>query len=350
MPRPMSQPLDWMSLQDAREHDTPPAEELLANLNDAQREAVTHPHGPLLIVAGPGSGKTRVITRRIAWLVRATGVAPWEILAITFTNKAAREMRERVEKLLPVRGLWISTFHAMCARILRREIEALPGYTRDFTIYDTSDKNHLIKALLKELNYDATRFRPSAVGAWISEWKNRGTADEPELDLVHDSDPDDGVDDEVFRRVRARYEQALRDRNALDFDDLLVKVLELFRREQGIGDAYARRFRHVLVDEYQDTNRVQYLLTRRLAAWHGNLTVCGDPDQSIYAWRGADIRNILDFERDYPAARTVRLEQNYRSSGTILRAAESVIRNNAGRHDKRIWSERPGGEKVALLR
>ncbi len=340
-----------MSLQMAGDAAGPgAAAELLENLNEAQREAVTHPGGPLLILAGPGSGKTRVITRRIAWLVREMGVAPWEVLAITFTNKAAREMKERVEKLLSVNGIWISTFHAMCARILRREIEALPGYTSDFTIYDTNDKNQLVKTILKELNYDATRFRPSAVGGWISEWKNRGTAiDEPELDLLLDGDRDDGVDHEVLTRVRKRYEESLRSQNALDFDDLLLKVLELFQRENGIADVYAQRFRHVLVDEYQDTNRVQYLLTRRLAAWHGNLTVCGDPDQSIYAWRGADIKNILDFERDFPAARTVRLEQNYRSSGMILKAAESVIRKNRGRHDKRIWSEKPEGARIVLL-
>lgn len=355
----MSRPLDWMSLQEGAAEPAPDpsrtgarsrSDDLVEGLNPAQREAVTHPGGPLLLLAGPGSGKTRVITRRIAWLVREQGVAPWEILAITFTNKAAREMKERVEKLLSVNGVWVSTFHAMCARILRREIEALPGYTRDFTIYDTHDRNQLLKTILKELNYDSTRFRPSAVGGWISEWKNRGTAiDEPELDLLLDGDRDDGVDHEVLTRVRKRYEEALRSQNALDFDDLLLKVLELFQRENGIADVYAQRFRHVLVDEYQDTNRVQYLLTRRLAAWHGNLTVCGDPDQSIYAWRGADIKNILDFERDFPAARTVRLEQNYRSSGMILKAAESVIRHNRGRHDKRIWSEKPQGERIVLL-
>ncbi len=324
------------------------AGDLLEGLNEPQRRAVTHESGPLLILAGPGSGKTRVITRRLAWLVAERGVAPWEVVAITFTNKAAREMKERVEKVLPVPGLWISTFHAMCARILRRDIELLPGYTRDFTIYDTSDRNTLIKSLLKELNVDATRFKPSMVGGWISEWKNKGVAiDRPELELEQDGDA--SVEREVFTLVKKRYEEAMRQNNALDFDDLLLKVLELFQTHLGVRDQYARRFRHVMVDEYQDTNRVQYLLTKHLASYHGNLAVCGDPDQSIYGWRGADIRNILDFERDFPSATVVRLEQNYRSTGFILKAAEAVIRNNAGRSGKRIWSERGDGEKLVVL-
>ncbi|MBK7874273.1 MAG: UvrD-helicase domain-containing protein [Planctomycetes bacterium] len=323
---------------------------LLDGLNAPQRAAVTHTDGPLLILAGPGSGKTRVITRRIAWLVAEAGLSPWEVVAITFTNKAAREMKERVEKLLPVSGLWISTFHAMCARILRREIELLPGYTRDFTIYDTSDRNTLIKSILKELNIDATRFKPSAVGGWISDWKNKGYAiDRPELDMQADGEDDASVEREVFVAVRKRYEEAMRSSNALDFDDLLLKVLELFEKHLGLRDAYARRFRHVMVDEYQDTNRVQYLLTKHLASYHGNLAVCGDPDQSIYGWRGADIRNILDFEQDFPSAKVVSLEQNYRSTGYILKAAESVIRHNAGRSGKRIWSDKGDGEKIAVL-
>jgi DNA helicase-2/ATP-dependent DNA helicase PcrA len=324
--------------------DRPAGLDLLAGLNADQLAAVTHRGGPLSILAGPGSGKTRVITRRIAWLVREAGVQPWEIVAITFTNKAAKEMRERVEALLPVKGAWVSTFHAFCARVLRREIEILGGYTRDFTIYDTGDKNTLLKRIIKELGYDITRFRPAAIGGWISERKNRAREDR-----VATESEEDGMETEVLKRVEKRYEETLRSSNALDFDDLLLKVLHLFETHPGVRDAYARRFRHVLVDEYQDTNHVQYLLARHLASFHGNLAVCGDPDQSIYSWRGADIRNILDFARDYPNAKVVRLEQNYRSTGNILRAAESVIRHNAGRAEKRIWSDKGPGEKLAVL-
>jgi DNA helicase-2/ATP-dependent DNA helicase PcrA len=333
-----------------------PAADLLEGLNAPQREAVVHGDGPLLILAGPGSGKTRVITRRIVWLVRERGVRPGEILAITFTNKAAGEMRERVLAMLPARGLWISTFHSMCARILRSEIEVLntPGaasrgaYTRDFTIYDTSDRNELLRKLIKEANYDVTRFKPSMVGAWISAKKNQGRAEREEVALLPEGE--EGIEHEVLVRVHRLYEEAMRRNNALDFDDLLVRVLEIFDDHPGVRDAYASRFRYVLVDEYQDTNRVQYLLTRHLASFHGNLTVCGDPDQSIYAWRGADIRNILDFERDFGAAKVVRLEQNYRSSGNVLAAAQSVIRHNRARREKSIWTSAEAGSRIVVLR
>jgi DNA helicase-2/ATP-dependent DNA helicase PcrA len=328
---------------------------LLEGLNEPQREAVTHGEGPLLILAGPGSGKTRVITRRIAWLVRERGVRPGEILAITFTNKAAGEMRERVEAMLPERGAWISTFHSMCARILRRDIESLalpPGssdrYTRDFTIYDTSDRNELLKKLIQGANYDATRFKPSMVGAWISASKNRGYADRNEL--IGEGEATEGMEHEVLVHVRRLYEAAMRKSNALDFDDLLIRVLELFEEHPGVRDAYASRFRYVLVDEYQDTNRVQYLLTKHLSGFHGNLAVCGDPDQSIYAWRGADIRNILDFEKDFGAPKVVRLEQNYRSTGNILAVAQAVISRNRSRREKSIWTTSDPGAKVAALR
>ena len=315
-------------------------DDLLQGLNPAQVEAVTHAGGPLLILAGAGSGKTRVITSRVAWLASGHGVAPWEILAITFTNKAAGEMRARVEALEVARGAWISTFHSLCARILRRDIGVLEGYTRDFSIYDTADRNALIKDLLKAAQFDTTRFKPAALGAWISDAKNRYVTAAGALS----NDPGGGIDDEVFERVAASYESAMRDRNALDFDDLLLKVLEIFERHPGVRDGYARRFRHVMVDEYQDTNRVQYLLMRHLAGFHRGLTVCGDPDQSIYAWRGADLRNILDFELDFPGVRVVRLEQNYRSSGNILAAAQAVIRHNRQRKEKELWSERGPGE------
>jgi len=327
--------------------ETPDPDTLLEELNEPQREAVTSGEGPLLILAGAGSGKTRVITRRIAWLVASGRAAPHEILAITFTNKAAREMRERVEAALPVKGMWISTFHSMCARILRRDVEHLGSWTRDFSIYDTADRNQLIKTIVKELGYDVQRFRPAMIGAWISEWKTDPWARRGE----EEEEGTGGYEDEVFVKVRDRYEAAMGENNALDFDDLLVKTHMLFEENPGVRDTYASRFRHVLVDEYQDTNRIQYLLTRHLAGWHGNLAVCGDPDQSIYAWRGADIRNILDFEEDFggagdTAVRVVKLEQNYRSTPCILKAAQAVIRNNRGRKEKDLWTEK---EDVELL-
>jgi len=341
--------VNWMDVRETNE--SPGVAEgtggvnLLEGLNPPQSEAVQHAHGPLLILAGPGSGKTRVVTRRIAWLISEAGVRPDEILAITFTNKAAKEMRARVEALMPTPGAWISTFHSMCARILRRDIEILgQGYTRDFSIHDTSDRTLLLKTLIKECGYDTKQFRPGAVGGWISNRKNL-VADEPAALL----DGTDGMEEEVLARVYARYEEAMRGNNALDFDDLLLKVLELFDKHPGVRDVYANRFRHVMVDEYQDTNRVQYRLTRHLSSAHGNLAVCGDPDQSIYAWRGADVRNILDFEQDFGAPKVVKLEQNYRSTGNILAAANGVIQNNTGRKAKEIWSERGDGERIAIL-
>jgi DNA helicase-2/ATP-dependent DNA helicase PcrA len=347
-------PLDWMDLEAAGEVPAaavarPACDEgaLMEGLNDAQRMAVVHGDGPLLILAGAGTGKTRVITRRIAWLVATARAAPHEILAITFTNKAAGEMRARCAAFFPVAGLWISTFHAMGARILRREIPHLGGWTRDFSIYDTYEKNQLLKELVKELGYDAQRFRPAAIGAWISNEKNRRF----EPALAGAGSPG-GAEGEVFAQVRARYDAAMQASNALDFDDLLLKVLELFEAHPGLRDQYAWRFRHVLVDEYQDTNHVQYRLTRHLASRHGNLTVCGDPDQSIYRWRGADIGNILDFEHDFGSERAVavvKLERNYRSTACILQAAQGLIRHNLGRKEKDLWTEREGPARVGIL-
>ncbi|MEZ6018080.1 MAG: UvrD-helicase domain-containing protein [Planctomycetota bacterium] len=324
---------------------------LLEGLNEAQRAAVVHGDGPLLIVAGPGSGKTRVVTSRIAHLVLARGVAPQEILALTFTNKAAREMRERVERVLPSsKGLWIGTFHGIAARILRRDVEALPGYTRDFTILDTADRNALLKTLVKDLGFDPKRYRPQAIGGWISARKNRAASPDGGLELIRDGAFDGGLDEDVFKKVEAAYLKRLPALNSVDFDDLLLLVLHLFEEHPGVRDGYARRFRHVLVDEYQDTNRVQYLIVRHLASQHGNLSVCGDPDQSIYGWRGADIRNILDFERDYANAAVVRLERNYRSTQRILDAANSVIRNNRARKQKELFTDPDNlGERLVVI-
>lgn len=324
----------------------PPSIDLLEGLNDAQRAAVEHVDGPLLILAGAGSGKTRVITRRIARLVQTGAARPYEILAITFTNKAAREMRERVEALVPEKGLWISTFHSMCARILRRSIEALGSFTRDFTIYDTADKTQLVKQILKDLQYDTKRFRPGMVAGWISEWKSSAWAESVE---AAGGDQIQGYEDEVFVRTRRLYEEQLVANNALDFDDLLIRTLQLFEKVPHVRDEYARRFRYVSVDEYQDTNRIQYRLTRHLAGYHGNLAVCGDPDQSIYAWRGADIRNIMDFERDWPGAKVVKLERNYRSCANVLKAAQAVIRNNTERKEKDLYTEEGDGATLVQL-
>jgi len=318
---------------------------LLADLNPAQVEAATYAAGPLLILAGAGSGKTRVITRRIAWLVSERHTPAAGVLAITFTNKAAGEMRSRVEQLLGQSGAWISTFHSSCARILRRDIPMLAPFTRDFTIYDTDDKNKLIRQLIKDAGFDTTQFRPAAIGGWISNEKNNRVTASP----ADDPDGDGSVEGEVFTRVFKSYDEAMRKNNALDFDDLLLKVLELFEMHPGVRDSYARRFEQVLVDEYQDTNRVQYLLMRHLAGFHGNLTVCGDPDQSIYGWRGADVRNILDFETDFPGAKVVRLEQNYRSTRTILKAAQGVIRHNTQRKEKDLWSDGEEGEPLSVI-
>ena len=350
--------MDWLDLKQATAPHgdssggppaaTGPAEaELIAGLNDGQRDAVLAGGGPLLIVAGPGSGKTRVVTTRIAHLVTQRGLAPYEILAITFTNKAAKEMRERVERLVPgtdgTGGSWIGTFHSMCARILRREIEVLDGYTRDFSIHDTGDRNTLIKSIVKELGFDPKQFRAPQIGGWISARKNRrGRDDGFQLS-------DGSMEEDVYFAVEKRYRERMRQQNALDFDDLLLKVLDIFDAHHGVRDAYARRFRAVLVDEYQDTNRVQYLLVKHIASFHGNLTVCGDPDQSIYGWRGADIGNILDFEEDYPGAKTVRLEQNYRSTARILEAANAVIANNDARKEKDLFTEGEEGERIAVI-
>ncbi len=321
----------------------------LDGLNPAQRQAVTGAAGPLLILAGPGSGKTRVIAHRIAWLVRDAGVPPWRILAVTFTNKAAREMRARVEALLPggpgdagTRGMALGTFHAVCAQILRRDGEAV-GVPRGFVIYDDDDQMSIVKRTLGELAVD-TRAHPArrVLGA-ISRAKNEGLA--AETVRAHAGD----YFQEIVARTFERYQAALHDNAAVDFDDLLGRTLELFATQPAIAQRYQERFEHVLVDEFQDTNIVQYRLARAWAAGYGSLTVVGDPDQSIYSWRAADIRNILHFERDFPDATTVRLEQNYRSTKAICRAADAVIDKAAERIHKALWTDNAEGDRPVVF-
>jgi DNA helicase-2/ATP-dependent DNA helicase PcrA len=315
-------------------------------LNPEQREAVVYVKGPLLILAGAGSGKTRVITSRIAYLVGDGHARPDEVLAVTFTNKAAEEMRSRVEALLgsDCSRMWVSTFHSLCARLLRREAPAI-GLSRDFVIYDSSDQLAVVKRALKELQIDDSFVQPRAALSRISHAKNR-------MEGPDDLATSAGWNrrDEQVARVFAHYQNALKDANALDFDDLLLKTVDLFERSEGVRSKYAEHFRFVMVDEYQDTNRPQYLLIRRLAERHRNLCVVGDPDQSIYKWRGADLRNILDFEHDFPEAATVKLERNYRSTQIILDAASAVISQNRNRKDKHLWTDRKGGNRILYYR
>ena len=319
--------------------------EFLSTLNPAQRDAVLQTDGPLLILAGAGSGKTRVIASRIAHLIGSGHAAAGEVLAVTFTNKAAEEMRGRVETLLggDCRAIWLSTFHSLCARVLRREAPAL-GLTRDFVIYDSSDQLAVVKRAMKTLDIDEKVLPPRAALSRISQAKNR--MESPERLRAGGGT----FRDEQIARIFEAYARALHAAGALDFDDLLLKTVELMESQVSVRESYARRFRHVLVDEYQDTNRPQYLLVRRLAEHHRNLCVVGDPDQSIYRWRGADLRNLLDFEQDFPEARVVRLEQNYRSTQVILDAASAVISRNRNRKEKRLWTDRQGGDPILYLR
>ncbi len=315
----------------------------LSSLNEPQREAVQTTEGPLLVLAGAGSGKTRVLTYRIAYLLENCGVAPWEVLAITFTNKAANEMRERLGGLLGARsrGMWISTFHSMCVRILRADAERL-GFTKNFTIYDTDDEKRLYKEIYRELDIDERRFPVNAVANRISKAKN---------DLVVPGDfAETATDflDKTAARVYVRLQERLRAANAFDFDDLLLFAWLLLKNHEDVLSAYQERFRYLLIDEYQDTNHAQYEICRLLAKAHRNIMVVGDDDQSIYSWRGADIRNILEFENDYPEARVVKLEQNYRSVGTILEAANAVIANNEHRKSKRLFTAAEKGDPISL--
>jgi DNA helicase-2/ATP-dependent DNA helicase PcrA len=315
--------------------------ELLAGLNPVQREAVTHPGGPLLIVAGAGSGKTRVLTHRVAWLVREVGVSPFEILAITFTNKAADEMKSRVAARVGTvaRRMWVSTFHSACVRILRRDARHL-GWSSSFTIYDQADAERLTGYVLRDLDIDAKRFPPRTVHAVISQAKNELL----DVDAYHDRAAN--VYERRIAQVYREYQRRLRDANAMDFDDLLLVTVELFRSEPDVLAHYQERFSHVLVDEFQDTNRAQNDIVVRLAEKHRNICVVGDSDQSVYAFRGADIRNILEFEDAFPETTVIVLEQNYRSTQTILDAANAVIANNLMRRPKALWTEQVGGELI----
>jgi DNA helicase-2/ATP-dependent DNA helicase PcrA len=315
--------------------------DLLSNLNTEQCYAVKHTEGPVLIMAGAGSGKTRVLVYRVAFLLEEKQVSPGQILAITFTNKAAREMRERIEDLVGAssREMWIGTFHATCVRILRQDIQHL-GYNRYFVIYDDGDQQTLIKKCLKELNLDEKKFTPRALGGAISNAKNKMW--DPEKMAAMSGNYFESTAADVYRL----YQKKLSENNALDFDDLINKTVELFTRYPEVLTYYQKKFRYILVDEYQDTNHSQYCLIQLLAREHKNLCVVGDPDQSIYRWRGADIQNIMDFEEDYPEAVTIRLEQNYRSTQNILDAANSVIGNNLSRKEKRLWTDQGRGQKV----
>jgi DNA helicase-2/ATP-dependent DNA helicase PcrA len=331
----------------------PTREELLDGLNEPQRAAVVHEGHPLLVVAGAGSGKTRVLTRRIAWLISERKAHPGSILAITFTNKAAAEMKERVEELVGKRAriMWVSTFHSACVRILRKEIDKL-GYKSNFSIYDAADSKRLMTLVLKDLDLDPKRYQPNAVLHWVSSQKNE-LRDHEEAT----KDARNGIE-ESYAAAYTTYQRRLREANALDFDDLIMTTVHLFQAFPEVRETYRRRFRHVLVDEYQDTNHAQYALIHQLCADSpelvegqervepSELMVVGDADQSIYAFRGANIRNILDFEQDFPDATSILLEQNYRSTQTILNAANAVIERNQGRKPKRLWSDAGDGARI----
>ena len=316
----------------------------LETLNEPQREAVLCTEGPLLVLAGAGSGKTRVLTHRIAHLVVDLGVAPWQIMAITFTNKAAAEMRERLGQLMGgyVRGMWVSTFHSMCVRILRSDCERL-GFAPGFTIYDDSDSKSLVKRIMAELNSDPKRYPESMVRNRISKAKNELVT--PEVFEDRYKDPTAQVVGRIYKVLQER----LRALNAFDFDDLLLYTYLLLKNHKEVLEVYQDRFRYLLVDEYQDTNHAQYALTQLLAAKHRNIMVVGDDDQSIYSWRGADLSNILDFEKDYPEAHVVKLEENYRSTGNILAAANAVIENNLMRKRKTLFTLQGEGEKIMVF-
>ncbi len=316
----------------------------MSNLNDRQNEAVRHTQGPLLLLAGAGSGKTRVLTHRVAYLIEEEGVNPYNILAITFTNKAAEEMRERVDRIVSfgAQSVWVSTFHSLCVRILRRFIDRL-DYQTNFTIYDSDDQKAVVKNCLKKLNMDPKQYPERMIMAEISRAKEQFISPSE-----YDRESSGQYRKMQIARVYIEYQERLKQSNALDFDDLLYKTVELFQFHPEILDNYQERFRYIMVDEYQDTNHIQFLLIKQLAAKYRNLCVVGDDDQSIYKFRGANIYNILNFEEEYPEAKVIKLEQNYRSTGNILKAANGVISHNEGRKEKALWTEAPEGEKVSF--
>ncbi|MEI3606224.1 DNA helicase PcrA [Pseudogracilibacillus sp. SE30717A] len=318
--------------------------EFLSNLNKEQQEAVRHTAGPLLIMAGAGSGKTRVLTHRIAYLIDEKSVAPRNILAITFTNKAAREMKDRVQKLVGPASdaMWVSTFHSMCVRILRRDIDRI-GYSSNFTIIDSSDQQSVMKQILKNLNIDPKQYDPRAMIGQISNAKNELITAQEALEKAGN------VYERQVAEIYDAYQKTLRKNQALDFDDLIMETIHLFKRVPEVLHYYQRRFQYIHVDEYQDTNHAQYYLVKQLASRYQNLCVVGDSDQSIYRWRGANIGNILTFEKDYPNARTIFLEQNYRSTKSILAAANHVINNNTGRKPKKLWTDNEEGNKITYF-
>lgn len=317
--------------------------DIFAGLNEPQMDAVMHTEGPLLILAGAGSGKTRVLTTRVAHLIRNKGVPPYQVLAITFTNKAAREMKDRVSALVPesIKDLWVCTFHAACMRILRRQA-SFTGYSQGFSVYDDGDQQTVIRDCLKELDIDEKKFPTRAISAAISQAKNRLQSPEEAAEQAYD------YYSRVVSRLYRVYQERLVRSNALDFDDILAVTVRLFRENPHVLRYYQNKFQYILVDEYQDTNHAQYMLVNMLAGEHRNICVVGDPDQGIYSWRGADIANIMDFEKDYPEARVIVLDRNYRSTRTILEAANQVIKNNPDRKEKKLWTAAPEGAPVIV--
>ncbi|MBR5731075.1 MAG: UvrD-helicase domain-containing protein, partial [Firmicutes bacterium] len=321
-------------------------QDYLEKLNPQQYEAATTIEGPLLILAGAGSGKTGTMTHRIAYMIKDCGIFPYSILAVTFTNKAAGEMRERVEALVgPKPGMWIQTFHSACLRILRSEADRL-GYGKNFVVYDPTDQKALVKRIVKDMELDEKRFAPNYVLAVISEKKEKEEGPEDYLKEV-------AAMPQSYRSLAAvygEYEKSLRQNNAMDFDDLILNTVRLFERFPEVLEQYRAKFRYIMVDEYQDTNMLQYKFIKLLGMVHRNVCVVGDDDQCIYEWRGADIRNILEFEKDFPGAKVIKLEQNYRSKGNIISAAHSVISRNKARKDKKLWTADEAGEKVEYYR
>jgi len=319
--------------------------DLLKDLNKEQREAVLHVDGPLLVLAGAGSGKTKVLTHRIAYLIKEKNVHPASILAITFTNKAAREMRERIDRLVEdvSDSIWVSTFHSMCVRILRRDIEKI-DYDKNFVIFDYADQQNVVKDCLKELNLSDKNFPPKSILEMIGRAKDELITPDSYLKMYSGD-----FRMEKIARVYELYQKKLKQNNALDFDDIIMLTIKLFLDNPEVLNYYQRKFKYILVDEYQDTNTAQYSLVSLLAQGYRNLCVVGDDDQSIYGWRGANIRNILDFEKEFKDAKVIKLEQNYRSTQIILDAANHVIKNNVGRKAKRLWTNNKGGDGIRYL-